>query len=294
LASSWHPWIREDKKRLPIQEDETALVLWALWHHFEKWKDIEFIKPLYRSLITRAADFLVAYRDPRTGLPKPSYDLWEERWGVMAFTTATVSAGLIAASRFADAFGETKRAQEYAGAAAAVKAGVEAVLYRPELKRFVRRIESAEDGRWTLDETIDASLYGLWYFGLFEPNDPRIVGTMQAVRDRLWINTKVGGVARYENDWYHRHGGDVPGNPWIICTLWLAQWTIATARTRSDLKAAVTILEWCVHHGLPSGVLAEQVHPHTHAPLSVSPLTWSHATYVSTVHEYLEKYHQLQ
>ncbi|MEO1237719.1 MAG: hypothetical protein AAFX76_13105, partial [Planctomycetota bacterium] len=38
-----------------------------------------------------------------------------------------------------------------------------------------------------------------------------------------------------------------------------------------------------------SGVLAEQVHPETNAPLSVSPLTWSHATVVATVSQYLAK-----
>ena len=35
LASSWHPWLSGDKPQLPIQEDETALVVWALWNHFE-------------------------------------------------------------------------------------------------------------------------------------------------------------------------------------------------------------------------------------------------------------------
>lgn len=30
LASSWHPWYRDGRKELPVQEDETALVLWAL------------------------------------------------------------------------------------------------------------------------------------------------------------------------------------------------------------------------------------------------------------------------
>jgi glucoamylase len=35
--------------------------------------------------------------------------------------------------------------------------------------------------------------------------------------------------------------------------------------------------------------MAEQVHPYTNAPLSVSPLTWSHATLVATVQEYLAK-----
>jgi hypothetical protein len=39
-------------------------------------------------------------------------------------------------------------------------------------------------------------------------------------------------------------------------------------------------------------VLAEQVHPYTNAPMSVAPLTWSHATYVSTVQAYLEKLEQ--
>jgi hypothetical protein len=35
--------------------------------------------------------------------------------------------------------------------------------------------------------------------------------------------------------------------------------------------------------------MAEQVHPYTNEPLSVSPLTWSHATLVATVQEYLAK-----
>ena len=40
-------------------------------------------------------------------------------------------------------------------------------------------------------------------------------------------------------------------------------------------------LRWCV--------LAEQVHPYTGGPLSVSPLTWSHATLVSVVGNYVRR-----
>jgi 3-oxoacyl-[acyl-carrier-protein] synthase-3 len=43
LGSSWHPWVRDGQPALPIQEDETALVLWSLWHYYEITKDIEFI-----------------------------------------------------------------------------------------------------------------------------------------------------------------------------------------------------------------------------------------------------------
>ena len=56
-----------------------------------------------------------------------------------------------------------------------------------------------------------------------------------------------------------------------------------------QLKEAVPLLEWVADRCLPSGVLAEQVHPYSNEPLSVSPLTWSHATFVQTVLDYLEK-----
>jgi len=40
-------------------------------------------------------------------------------------------------------------------------------------------------------------------------------------------------------------------------------------------------------------VLAEQVNPYTDAPLSVPPLTWSHASVVITVADYVEKMKEL-
>ncbi len=106
LASSWHPWMRDGHKEVPLQEDETALVLWALWRYFDRHRDVEFIKPYFRPLIIRAADFLASYIDPGTHLPLPSYDLWEERYGVHTWTVAATWAGLDAAARFAGAFGE--------------------------------------------------------------------------------------------------------------------------------------------------------------------------------------------
>jgi len=120
---------------------------------------------------------------------------------------------------------------------------------------------------------------------------------MRQVEEKLWVKTKVGGVARYENDYYHRVSNDiasVPGNPWFICTLWLADYIITRAQTSGELKAALPIFEWVANHAMESGVLAEQVNPYTNEPISVSPLTWSHATVVSTAIKYLEKLEQLQ
>ncbi len=330
LASSWHAWYRDGERQLPIQEDETGLVIWALWRHYERYRDIEWLSPTFRSLVVRAADWMVTYRD-ETGLPQPSWDLWEERRGIHAFTVGAVWAGLEAAAKFCRAFGETALAQKYHEAASDIKQAADKYLFRsddahPEA-RFVRMInhsqEKSEDteepkGRggmgskgvrttqeiqlkkdnitWTVDWTLNSAMYGLWYFGMYEPNDPRIVAMMKTLREHLWCKTDVGGMARYENDYYHQISQDVanvPGNPWFICTMWLAQYTIASAKTLDDLKPAVEILKWVAAHALDSGILAEQVHPYTHAPLSVSPLTWSHATVVQAVSEYLDKRAQL-
>ena len=35
-APLWQPWVRDGKPQLPIQEDETALVIWLLARHYER------------------------------------------------------------------------------------------------------------------------------------------------------------------------------------------------------------------------------------------------------------------
>ena len=298
VGSSWHPWAAPDGSRQhPIQEDETALVIWALWQHFEKYWDVEFMKPFYASFIKPAAQFMSLYRDLTTGLPVPSYDLWEERHGVHAHTVATVYGGLQAAANFTEAFGEKTYTDSYRRTAAELKQAALTHMINPDTGLFSRMVTPLPDGTVRHDPTIDSATYALWYFGMLEPDDPLVIKMMETVRERLWVKTDVGGIARYENDYYHQISNNiavVPGNPWFICTLWLAEWYIAKATSLEDLQPAKDILLWVEQRRLESGCLAEQVHPFTNAPLSVSPLTWSHATVVMTVNAYVGKYHQLQ
>jgi GH15 family glucan-1,4-alpha-glucosidase len=291
-GSSWHPWLAADgSKQLPIQEDETALVLWALWAHFERFRDVEWTGTLYRSLIVTVADFLCRFVEPHTGLPAPSYDLWEERHGILTFTTAAVVAGLEGAANFVEAYGEPERATEYRRVSTRMRAAAREFLFDSDRGHFSRMIKVKADGAIERDSTLDASIAGAFQIGLFPIDDPLLVSTMEALERRLWCRTEVGGVARYENDYYHQVSNDlenVPGNPWFICTLWLADWHAARAQSIEDLGRARELLEWCAAHALPSGVLAEQVHPYTGEPLSVSPLTWSHATFVESVHQFLD------
>ncbi|MEM7809655.1 MAG: glycoside hydrolase family 15 protein, partial [Planctomycetota bacterium] len=187
-ASSWHPWIKDGEPSLPIQEDETALVVWAMWRHYWRYRDTEYVRPLWIDVVIPAADFMCAYRDDKTGLPLPSYDLWEERWGIHAFTVATVYGGLIAARNFAVSFGDSDRAEKYGKAAAEIREAAAKYLWSDRLGRFARRLVPTDakrppqephyedpeaetlhekpdcDGLFEVDDVIDASLFAIYKF----------------------------------------------------------------------------------------------------------------------------------
>jgi GH15 family glucan-1,4-alpha-glucosidase len=293
IGSSWHPWINtQGMKQLAIQEDETALVVYTLWHHHRLAETLANSKDDYDKLVVPAANFMAQYRDA-TGLPLPSYDLWEERYGVMAFTVASVYAGMLAASNFAEFHQDGAKAAYYRDVAEQIKKASEIHLYANNEKRFIRALYwNYEQNTYEPDMKLDMSMYALFDFQMFEASDPRIIATMQVLRQRLWVQTDIGGIARYEDDYYHQVTRDidkVPGNPWFICTLWHAEWSIAVAKSVEELKEAKSLMRWAIKHALPTGVMAEQVHPYTGEPLSVSPLTWSHASYIKVAQEYLSK-----
>lgn len=294
-ASSWHArWDARTKQKLaPIQEDETALVLWALWHHYDNFRDIEFTGSLYTPLIRRAADFIVSFRDAQTGLPLASWNLWEDRRGVHTFTAAACIGALQAAAKFAELFGDEDLSVRYREVATEMRAGMRANLFSTQHNRFARALMFNDDGTSYLDMTIDASLFGIFYFDALDVEDAAVRLTMRAVEDGLWVKTEIGGLARYEGDGYMKVSDDVervPGNAWFICTLWLAEYYIARAHDKDDenLKSALELLQWCARRALPSGAFAEQIHPLTGEPLSVSPLTWSHSSFVACVMNYLK------
>ncbi|PYI57525.1 glycoside hydrolase family 15 protein [Paenibacillus flagellatus] len=295
VGSSWHPFIAGGQAQLPIQEDETALVLFSLWQFYRQSGNIELCQSLYGSLIRKSAKFLRGYIEPELKLPKPSYDLWEERYGIYTFTVAAVYGGLKAAAQFSALFGDQERSERYAQSAEYVKSGMLEHLWDEETGRFARGL-FWQDGVWVKDMTPESSVYGIFEFGVLAADDPRVVSTMRSLRQELTIRTEVGGVARYKNDYYFQRSSDIdriPGNPWIICTLWMAEWEIECARTPEELAAPRATLEWVTRQALETGVLPEQLDPFDGSPLSVAPLTWSSATFVLAVVKYLNKAKEL-
>lgn len=291
VASLWNPWIRKGKPQLPIQEDETALVIWMIARHYDRTRDFDLLRSVYQRLVLQPAEFLLSFRDPETGLPLPSFDMWEERQGVFTFTCSAVYAGLSAAAQIANLFNDQERRDRYAAAANEVREAMTKHLWLEDQSRFARGLVLSDDDVLELDKTVDSSTFAVFYLDVFPPTSATVIGTMDAIRAKLWVQTEVGGVARYEGDAYHRiseETGRVPGNPWLICTLWLAEHAVRRAQTVAELQSALDLVRWARSKAPSSLILPEQIDPYDGQPLSVAPLTWSHAQVVSVVRAYLE------
>jgi len=264
---------------------------------------------MWDSFIEPAADFLVKYRyshdlekvnvsdfvggynyikeeNPldtdykHSGLPRPSYDPWEIERGIFAYTIATVYGGLIAAANLADVYGDSAAKGRYLKAAAEVKIGAESSMIIKNEWRFAKSIICNPLGKSCMrDATVDASMTAIWRFGMYEPGEKIVANTMKTIEERLWVQTEVGGFARKENDWYHRGTQPIQGNPWFICTLWMAQYAIL----QNDMEKAKRYIKWVIDHTDTTGLMGEQSDPYTGFAISVKPLTWSHAEYVNTI-----------
>jgi GH15 family glucan-1,4-alpha-glucosidase len=290
IGSTWHALIDSTGRlQLPIQEDETASVLYALWKYYEKDGNLEFVTKVYDRLVVKAADFMMNYRDNNTLLPKPTFDEWEEKVGVFTSTVASVCAALDAAAKFAKVFYDSDRQEVLGEASGKIKDAMIKHLYDPELKRFIKGIYPNGEK----DTTIDSSVTTIFACGVLDAKDSMVRNTMDSLAKVLWVKTQVGGLARYQNDNYRRVSIDTSGNPWFISTLRLARWQIAVASAFDDLGRSMELLKWAAKNALPSGVLAEQLDPYSGEPISAAPLLWSHAEFVIAVCEYINKYQEI-
>ncbi|WP_338603370.1 glycoside hydrolase family 15 protein [Sulfolobus tengchongensis] len=268
FGSTWHPWTLD---YLPIQEDESALFLYALWFHFSKWKDVDFIKTYYRPMVKGIADFLVNYRDKETGLPLPSFDLWEERSGVHFYTTITVIAGLKAAANFAKFFGEDDIASKYERVARQMYQSLDFFWVGDH---YARTLQIKDGNIYNVDKTIDSSTLLAPIFGVIPINDPRFIKNLNTVVEKL--NVK-GGLARYENDLYLKEGSNP--NVWFISTLWLSE----VYSLMGEKEKAKEKIDWVISNSLPTGIIPEQISESGTYP-SVSPLAWSHAELIRALY----------
>lgn len=278
IGSTWHPWLHGKHKELPIQEDETASVIYMLGEYLEYSKDVDFVKGLYLTMIQPAANFMTSFIDEATGLPHASYDLWEEKFLTNTYTTALTYQSLLVASDLAKQFEHPDDAEKWAKTAEKLLANA-GVFFDPERQAYRKGYLLQEDGSLQYDNTLDlSSFYGVMMFG-YASNNGWLNQTVRLIENKLLNSAPIGGSPRYENDNYFKSEPAYQGNPWIITGLWLAQYYIRIGEQAKGQE----LIDWSIAKSLPSGVLPEQVHPETGAPLSVTPLVWSHAELANTI-----------
>lgn len=279
LGSSWHPYVHGNTTAPPIQEDETALVLFMFTQFYHIQKDRKLLVEFYDSFIAKMADFLCSYTDETTGLPRPSYDLWEENFITSTYTTSVVYAALEAAAELAEEAEDPDSAVRWRSAADDIKLAAHKHLFDQGRGLLIKGLRPNDDG-YDRDTTLDlSSFYGAFMFGLFEPDGDEVRRTLDAIRNIFMEGKTVAGLPRYENDYYYRMNPSLPGNWWFITTLWLGQY----GTELGDRRLTEEVLEWVESHGASSGMLSEQIDPDTARAVSVSPLVWSHAEYMATL-----------
>jgi GH15 family glucan-1,4-alpha-glucosidase len=264
FGSTWQP--------VPfIQIDETGIVLQAFWNFYKTTGDIEFIAEHWPHVF-KIACFLEEWRNTGDKLPRPSWDLWEERKATTTYSAAAVYAGIKAASCMAKLVGLEDDASRFEQVANEIRDSILNNLYDRKLGRFLRSVNPR-------DEALDASVLAVSSFGAISPQDPRLAATVKEVEDQLWVKTGVGGIARYRGDGYLRVGSEIIGNPWILTTLYLAMYHTDIG----DWKRAKQLIEWATERASTTGLLSEQVNPYDGSPVGVLPLAWSHAAYILAV-----------
>lgn len=283
VGSSWHPYLHKDGVIAPpIQEDETALVVYMFAQFYFENKKQDLLEEFYESMIKPMANWMTSYINDDLKLPKPSYDLWEQYFVINTFTVSAVYSSLLLASSLAESAHDEKMAVIWRSAAEEIKKAAN-VLYDKENKMFYRSIKQVNNNL-TYDKTIDvSSFYGSFMFGLFSADSNEIASSFETIKRTFNQETNIG-VPRFLNDYYYRTSGSYAGNYWFVSSLWLAQYYLE----KTEDEQAELILDWVTSKmEEKTSILAEQYNPELNKNVSVAPLTWSSSEYVATLLDYI-------
>ncbi|HIQ38819.1 MAG TPA: glycosyl hydrolase [Methanothermococcus okinawensis] len=196
-----------------MQNDQVGTTLWAILIHYRVTNDRVFLKK-YWDMVRKGANYLANTIETLS----PCYDLWEERYGVFAYTLGATYGGLKSACNIFKVLErenfkiDSSCRRDYSRWLSTIE-NLRSVINRFYLEEECRFAKSINP----LDKTIDTSILGLSFpYNLIPADDPRMISTALQVESAY--SYLVGGIGRYPGDVYFG------GNPWIITTLWLAMY----------------------------------------------------------------------
>jgi GH15 family glucan-1,4-alpha-glucosidase len=200
---------------------------------------------------------------------EPDCGLWEMRSPPRHFTHSKVMAWLAFDRAIASAteFGTEGPVEHWRDVRAAIRDEVMTHAYDAGLGSFVQSYGASE---------LDASLLLLPAMGFIEPHDPRFVGTVAAIEQRLLRN---GLVMRYDT----RTAEDaLPAGEgaFLACSFWLVDAYAMLGRLDEAQRLFETLVSLCNDVGL----LAEEYDPVSGQLLGNFPQAFSHVALLGSAH----------
>ena len=273
------PWLRGYENSAPVRVGNAA----ADQLQLDVWGEVlDGLSLTRKALLHRpddSWDIQVALMEHLEGAwNQPDNGLWEMRGPRRHFTHSKVMAW-VAADRMVDAVrvsGLPGPAERWAALRKIIHAEVLARGFDTEQNTFVQAYGGTD---------LDASLLLLGRVGFLPPTDPRVIGTVEAIQQRL---TQDGFVLRYRTD----SGDDgLPAGEgvFLACSFWLVDALFGASR-RSE---AIELFERLLALRNDVGLLSEEWDPGSQRQLGNTPQAFSHfPLVVSALQIHAERSHR--
>jgi hypothetical protein len=230
--------------------DNTPLVVIALWHHFSVTGNTDFLRESYPRA-ARAMDYMLSQRNAEgliwctaTGVGQWGIVGWRnviQNYRISGASTEVNSecyAALLALARIADALGDGQKAREYAAHADALQQAINKHLVNPENDLYLLTIDV--DGSKRTEITADLIFPVL--FGVAPPNRAaRIITVLSDAA--FWTDAGIRTIPRDALAYGPVNGFGLLGGVWLAVSYWFA-----FAAAKYQPSAMATALACSFHH----------------------------------------------
>lgn len=238
-----------------LQLDNEGNILHGLWLHYQMSGSREALQQHWDG-VRRACGWIAS------NWQRFESGIWELRDYTAHWVHGKVMccAGLEVGARIAETLCHKREAAAWQECAALIRAEVVTDGWNPERQAYLRHY-----GEGTPNPPVDISVLALVFYGLLDPDDPRIKSTVDLMeREQNQGGLRLyGGICRY----------DYAAVPFYLPTLWLARYYLMSGRyTDCD-----QLLQTCLECATDLGLMAEHFDGRTRTQWGNFPQMFSHS-----------------